>query len=80
MTDLVECLVTGALDAQVDHGVLKGAAHVVLQRQIVHSLKRSTHKLVRTRDETAGKGIGVMERRITLVRRYRKRSSVLKNT
>ena len=35
---LVESFVAGRLNAQVDHGVGEGAAHIVLQRQVVHAL------------------------------------------
>ena len=38
LTDLVHGLVAGALDAEVDHGVGEGPAHVELQRQVVHTL------------------------------------------
>ena len=38
LTDLVHGLVTGALDAEVDHGVGQAAAHVKLQAEVVHSL------------------------------------------
>ena len=36
---LVHGLVAGSLDAQVDHGVCKGAAHVELQGEVVHALE-----------------------------------------
>ena len=39
---LVQSLIAGALDAQVDHGVLQRPAHVVLQRQVVDALKTET--------------------------------------
>lgn len=39
ITDLIEGLIAGALNAQVHHGVGQGPAHVKLQGQIVHSLK-----------------------------------------
>ena len=39
-THLVHSLVAGSLDAQVDHGVLEGASHVVLQRQVVDALEQ----------------------------------------
>ena len=38
LTDLVHGLVAGALDAEVDHGVGEGPAHVELQGQVVHTL------------------------------------------
>ena len=37
-TDLVHGLVTGALDAEVDHSVGQAAAHVELQAEVVHAL------------------------------------------
>ena len=37
-TNLVHGLVTGALDAEVDHGVGQTAAHVELQAEVVHAL------------------------------------------
>lgn len=42
ITDLIEGLITGALNAQVHHGVGQGPAHVKLQGQIVHSLQLQT--------------------------------------
>ena len=39
-TQLVESLVAGWLDAKVDHGVGEGAAHVVLEREVVHPLQK----------------------------------------
>lgn len=42
ITDLIEGLITGALNAQVHHGVRQGPAHVKLQGQIVHSLQLQT--------------------------------------
>lgn len=42
ITDLIEGLIAGALNAQVHHGVGQGPAHVKLQGQIVHSLKLQT--------------------------------------
>ena len=39
LTDLVHGLVAGALDAEVDHGVGEGPAHVELQGQVVHTLR-----------------------------------------
>lgn len=41
ITDLIEGLIAGALNAQVHHGVGQGPAHVKLQGQIVHSLQTS---------------------------------------
>ena len=38
LTYLVHGLVAGALDAEVDHGVGEGPAHVELQGQVVHPL------------------------------------------
>ena len=37
-TDLVHGLVTGALDAEVDHSVGQAPAHVELQAEVVHAL------------------------------------------
>ena len=37
-TDLVHGLVTGALDAEVHHGVGQAAPHVELQAEVVHPL------------------------------------------
>lgn len=42
ITDLIEGLIAGALNAQVHHGVGQGPAHVKLQGQIVHSLQLQT--------------------------------------
>ena len=39
LADLVEGLVAGALDAEVDHRVGKGPTHVELQGQVVNPLK-----------------------------------------
>ncbi len=39
MVYLVHGLVAGALDAQVDHGVGQGAAHVELQGEVVYTLE-----------------------------------------
>ena len=36
---LVHGLVTGALDAEVDHGVGQAPAHVELQAEVVHALR-----------------------------------------
>ncbi len=43
MVYLVHGLVAGALDAQVDHGVGQGAAHVELQGEVVHALKEESY-------------------------------------
>lgn len=49
ITDLIEGLIAGALNAQVHHGVGQGPAHVKLQGQIVHSLQLRTSISLRQR-------------------------------
>ncbi len=48
---LVERLVTRGLDAQVDHGVGQRATHVVLQRQVVHTLRNKEWMVNNTNKE-----------------------------
>lgn len=49
ITDLIEGLIAGALNAQVHHGVGQGPAHVKLQGQIIHSLQLQTSISLRHR-------------------------------
>lgn len=49
ITDLIEGLIAGALNAQVHHGVGQGPAHVKLQGQIVHSLQLQTSTSLKQR-------------------------------
>ena len=42
LSHLVDGLVTGVLQPQVNHGVLEGSAHVELQGEVVHPLDRRT--------------------------------------
>lgn len=43
---LVDGLITGVLQAQVDHGVLQRSAHVELQRQIINPLRTNMQTLL----------------------------------
>jgi len=56
LSHLVDGLITGVLQTQINHGILERSTHVELQRQVIYTLKHiktHTHKLNSLSRETA---------------------------